>query len=89
MSQNVIELFPPTQLPEATPHRPLYELYWTMRDGSPMCISSRDPARIVRQMESLAERKIAAKVTADGYPAGSVGVFEDGHANVLFPARST
>lgn len=67
---------------------PLYELYWRSKSSStPCCIASRDPGRILRQMNSLADRGIASTVLADGRQAGHAqAVNNEGKCLVFFPA---
>lgn len=71
MTADIIQLHPGQQPPQEQA-KPLYELYWADRRGNPMCISSRDPNRIIRQMQSLAERGITATAHRSGWPCGFI-----------------
>ncbi len=89
---NVPRAAPPaTGAPELTrePHFPMYELYWMGSDGHDAMISTRDPDRIIRQMEHLARRGAWCTCYADGFPCGGVGFDRAGTPSFSFvPARA-
>lgn len=50
----------------------MYELYWSSGTKD-CCVACSNRDQIVRQMESLAKRRIAATVYENGWPIGNVG----------------
>jgi len=79
---NNVVAFPRDKKPPADLSAPAeYELHWARRNR-PHMITSRDPDRMIRQMESLRDRAIPAALYRDGILAGTVGVGADGRYNI-------